>query len=214
MRTRTLRRTATLIGGAALATGLLAGFGAGPAAAEDVLPPVKSQVIEPSGTANVLQPNGTKAGARIVSRPRIGKARQTPDSQVWTKLFPKVIDGKGKVVRGATSYAFQPSLQPGSRPLCIDVVGDSQQAGAALELRACDGTPSQAFVFLTNDVQTFVRNAGSGLQMTVEADGTVTQRGAFKRVPNESAEQTRERNRLVTTQLFRVGPREIGVGGA
>ncbi|MDG6103057.1 RICIN domain-containing protein [Dactylosporangium aurantiacum] len=133
---------------------------------------------------------------------------------MWTKLFPKVIGADGKVVKGATSYAFQPSLQPGSRPLCIDVTGDSQQAGAALELRPCDGTPSQAFVFLTNDVQTFVRNAGSGLQMTVEADGTVVQRGFFKRVPNETPEQSRERNRLTNTQLFRVGPREFGVGGA
>ncbi|GAA3198514.1 RICIN domain-containing protein [Dactylosporangium siamense] len=214
MPTKTFRRTASLIGGAALATGLLAGFTAGPAAAEDVRPPVKSQVIEPAGTANVLVPNGANAGARIVSKPRIGKAAQTPDSQVWTKLFPKVIDANGKVVRNTTSYAFQPSLQPGSRPLCIDVVGDSQQAGAALELRPCDGTPSQAFVFLTNDAQTFVQNAGSGLQMTVEANGTVVQRGFFKRVPNESREQTRERNRLTNTQLFRVGPREVGVGGA
>jgi hypothetical protein len=214
MRTNTLRRAVTIIGGAAFATGLLAGLNAAPAAAEDVLPPVKSQVIEPFGTANVLQPNGANAGARIVSKPRIGKAGQTPDSQVWTKLFPKVIDGNGKVVRGATAYAFQPSLQPGSRPLCIDVVGDSQQAGAALELRPCDGTPSQAFIFLNNAIPTFVQNVGSGLQMTVEANGTVVQRGFFKRVPNETPEQSRERSRLTNTQLFRVGPRELGVGGA
>ncbi|MDG6103056.1 hypothetical protein Daura_16240 [Dactylosporangium aurantiacum] len=72
MRTITLRRTTTLLGGAALATGLLAGFAAGPASAEDVLPPVKSQVIVPAGTANVLQPAGNTAGARIVSKPRVG----------------------------------------------------------------------------------------------------------------------------------------------
>ncbi|MEV4131862.1 hypothetical protein AB0J72_06810 [Dactylosporangium sp. NPDC049742] len=59
-----------------------------------------------------------------------------------------------------------------------------------------------------------MQNVGSGLQMTVAADGTVVQRGFFERVPNETPEQSRERSRLTNTQPFRVGPRELGVGGA
>ena len=42
---------------------------------------------------------------------------------------------------------------------------------------------------------------GPGLRMTVEADGTVVQHGSFRHVADESAEQTRERNRLTNAQL-------------
>jgi hypothetical protein len=205
MRTSTLRRTATLLGGVALAAGLLAGLNATPAAAEDVLPPVKDQIIQPIGAANVLQPDGNKAGARIVLRPRVGQAGQTPDSQVWTKQFPRIEAATSKVLPNA--FAFQPSLRPGSRPLCLDVVGDSQQAGAALELRPCDGTPSQAFVLLSNAGPTLVQNVGSGLALTVQVDGSVVQRGFFKRAETESGGEPRPQTKVTATQLFRFGPR-------
>ncbi|GAA3295279.1 RICIN domain-containing protein [Dactylosporangium vinaceum] len=207
MRTSTFRRTATLCGGVALAAALLAGPSAAPAAAEDVLPPVKDQIIQPAGAANVLQPDGDKAGAWIVQRPRIGQAGQAPDSQVWTKQFPRIEAATtvtSKVLPNA--FAFQPSLRPGRRPLCLDVVGDSQQAGAALELRPCDGTPSQAFVLLTNAGPTMVQNVGSGLTLTVQADGTVVQRGVFKRAETQSS-GPQPRTKGTATQLFRFGPR-------
>ncbi|MFI5916870.1 RICIN domain-containing protein [Dactylosporangium sp. NPDC051541] len=208
MRTSTLRRTATLLGGVALAAGLPAALNATPAAAEDVLPPVKDQIIQPTGGVNVLQPDGNKAGARIVLRPRIGQAGQTPESQVWTKQFPR-IDAATTVTSKVlpNAFAYQPSLRPGSRPLCLDVVGDSQQAGAALELRPCDGTPSQAFVLLSNAGPTLVQNVGSGLALTVRADGTVVQRGFFKRAETDGGGEPQPQTKVTATQLFRFGTR-------
>ncbi|MEV0568545.1 RICIN domain-containing protein [Dactylosporangium sp. NPDC050588] len=205
-----------VVAGAALATGLLSGLAGTANAAPGDVPPAKDRVIQPQGTKNLLVPTGANAGARIVAKPRIGQAQDTPESQVWTFDNSKKFDQNGKPISGGVSFVFQPTFgKPGVRALCIDVVGDSKQAGAAFELRPCDGTPSQVFVRV-GDVQVpFVQNVLSGLNMEVQANGAVVQQPFVGRVPANATPAERQalqaRN---NAQHFLLSPKAFGVGGA
>jgi hypothetical protein len=216
MRTNTLRRFVSLLGGAAIATGALAGLAGTAHAAPGDLPPSKDQVIQPLNTQNLLVPTGANAGARIVSKPRIGKAQETPESQVWTIDNGKKFDQNGKAIKGGISFVFQPTFgKAGVRALCIDVVGDSTAAGAALELRPCDGTPSQVFVRVGDVKVPFLQNFRSGLNMEVLANGNVVQQPFVGAVPsNASAAERQALNARNSAQKFLPRPKTIGVGGA
>jgi hypothetical protein len=217
MRTTTARRLTAALGGAALATGLLAGFAGAASAAPGDLPPSKDRVIRPQfASGELLVPTSGSPGARIVTRPRIGKAQNTPESQVWTFDNSKKFDDNGKVIRGARSYIFQPTFdKPGVRPLCVDVVGNSTEAGAGLELRPCDGTPSQVFRQVGDVQAPFLQNVLSGLNLERQADGTVVQQPFVPRpAPNASlAERTALRERG-GAQIWQPDPKTFGFGGA
>jgi hypothetical protein len=212
MRTTRTRRTATVLGGATLLAGIVAGtvasFAPAASAAPAPLPPSKDRVVR-LAPDNLLQPVGNVGapGTRVTVAPRVGKAQQTAEFQVWTQIN----NGKGTI-----SLLFQPSANSG-RPLCLDVAGDSRNDGAPLELRPCDGTPSQSWRLLGGGTPPhFVQNVNSGLNMEAELrNNRVVQRGFVPRVPAgasiEERQALRERN---SSQLFFLSPKSFGVGGA
>ena len=208
---RTLSRLA-IVG---LALGATAGLATPASAAPGDPVPSQFQVIQPTNTKNTLVPTGSNAGARIVAKPRIGTNRDTPDNQTWTFDRAKKFDAAGKVIKGGIAFVFQPTFgRAGVRALCMDVVGDSKSAGAAIELRACDGTPSQTFTFVGDLQFPLVRNALSGLQLEVKANGAVVQEGGIATPAGASAEEKKALQARRNAQFFTPRPREIGVGGA
>jgi hypothetical protein len=216
MQTKTLRRVTALFGGAALVTGMLAGFAGATNAAPGDLPPSLNRVIAPVNTKNLVVPTGAANGAQIVSVPRIGQADATPDSQVWTFDHAKRFDANGKVVRGALSFIFQPTFnKPGVRPLCIDVANDSTQVGAPFVLRPCDGTPSQTFVTLGDLQFPLLQNVLSGLKVEVLTNGNVTQQDFPPRPAANASPAERQALRARSqAQTFLLSPKSFGIGGA
>jgi hypothetical protein len=107
-----------------------------------------------------------------------------------------------------------PSVKGGGVQLCVDVEGDSRDAGARLVLRACDGTDSQLWRLPTTVPPSAVENVQSGLRMT-RVDGGVVQDDVLLRDPkvpqNEIPREVRECGR---NQLFFISPKLFGVGGA
>lgn len=115
----TLRRslaTALLVMAASLAL-------ATPASAD-----VRDQVIrdQSNGFTNILVPDRAAPGSPIRSVPRIGKTTATPPSQLWRRESAR--NG-----RGTFNLVHVRSIDDGDRQLCLDVQGDSTQAGAALD---------------------------------------------------------------------------------
>lgn len=216
MRTMTARLTA-ILGGAALATGLLAGFAGAASAAPGDLPPSTDRVIgtPPLNSNRLMVATSATVGARIVSVPRIGKAAETPDSQVWTFDNSRKFDDAGNVIRGGRSFIFQPTFdRPGVRPLCVDVVGNSTAAGAAFELRPCDGTPSQVFVQVGDVRFPNLKNAFSGLYMQVEQNGAIVQQPFAKEDFKASIAERNATKALNDAKIFAPRPKVFGIGGA
>jgi Ricin-type beta-trefoil lectin domain-like len=191
MTTSLIRRMlgAALVGAAAL-TGLTAA--ATPAFAADV----NDRVVRVSADNTVLQPDRSASGAAIRAVARIGKADDTPDSQVWKRLRARQ--------PGFFTLVHAPSED--SRPLCIDVEGDSTQAGAALVLRPCDGTDSQAWRQLVSVPPSHLENKQSGLKMEV-VGGRLVQND----FPGSDDADRTQRN---ARQLLFIQPKTFGVGGA
>jgi hypothetical protein len=194
--------TATLLGTAALSclTGLATPAHAQPGQLRDV--PDRVVRIE----SDLLEPRASTVGSPLRFAPRIGRANDTPDSQTWT-LRP------GR--RGGTiSLVHTPSVKGGGVQLCVDVEGDSREAGARLVLRPCDGTDSQLWRRPTTVPPSAVENVQSGLRMT-RVDGEAVQEDVLLRDPevpqNEIPREVRERGR---NQLFFISPKSFGVGGA
>ncbi|SBT38793.1 RICIN domain-containing protein [Micromonospora auratinigra] len=210
------RRLATVLGTTVVAGGVLSGFAAAASAAPGDPPPSRDRVIQPFRTADLLVPTSGRSGARVVSQPRIGKAQDTPESQVWAFDNSRKFDQNGAVIRGGVSFIFQPTLgRSGVRPLCMDVAGDSAQAGASVELRLCDGTPSQVFTFVGDLQVPNVQNVRSGLNLEVQPDGTVVQRGFVGRAPaGASAQERAKLQARRDAQTFLPRPKSLGVGGA
>jgi hypothetical protein len=150
MTTSLIRRVlgAALAGAAAL-TGLTGA--ATPAFAAEV----PDTMVRVFADNTVLQPDQSASGAAIRAVARIGKADDTPDSQVW----------KRRPARQPGFFTLVHAPSEKDRPLCIDVEGDSTQAGAALVLRPCDGTESQAWRQLVSVPPSQLENKQSGLKM-------------------------------------------------
>ncbi|MFI6132660.1 RICIN domain-containing protein [Micromonospora sp. NPDC051141] len=210
------RRLVTVLGATAVAGGVLSGFAGSASAAAGDIPPTRDRVIQPVKTDNLLAPTSGRSGARVVSQPRIGKAQDTPESQVWANDNSRKFDQNGNVIRGAVSFIFQPTLgKAGVRPLCMDIAGDSAQAGASVELRLCDGTPSQVFVFVGDLQFPVVQNVRSGLNLEVQPNGTVVQQGFVGRIPvGVSAEERARLQARNNAQIFAPRPKALGIGGA
>ncbi|MBC8093481.1 MAG: RICIN domain-containing protein [Pseudonocardia sp.] len=188
----TLRRspaTALLVMAASLAH-------ATPASAD-----VRDQVIrdQSNGFTNILVPDRAAPGSPIRSVPRIGKTTATPPSQLWRRESAR--NGRGTI-----NLVHVPSIDDGDRQLCLDVQGDSTQAGAALVLRPCDGTDSQAWRNLSTSPFTQLENRGSRLKAEL-VGGRLVQNG----FPNRNDADVRDRNRL---QGFSIVPATFGIGGA
>jgi hypothetical protein len=191
MTTSLVRRVlgAALVGAAAI-TGLTGA--ATPAFAADVT----DQVVRVFSDNTVLQPDRSAPGAAIRAVARIGKADDTPDSQVW----------KRRPARQPGFFTLVHAPSEGDRPLCIDVDGDSTQAGAALVLRPCDGTDSQAWRQLVSVPPSHLENKQSGLKMEVVGG---------RLVQNEFAGRNdADRKQRNDRQLLFIQPKSFGVGGA
>lgn len=207
MRTNVFRGITAIVGGTAVAAGLAMAFAAPAAAAPGDVKPLKDRVVRPFNNAkNLLVPDGANNNARIRSKPRTGQANETPESQVWTEVTP----AGGQVV-----LVFQPTTN-GGRQLCMDVEGDSKNAGAAVILRPCDGTPSQTWKRIGGGGgPEFLQNLNSGLNMEVLANGQVAQQPFVGRVPaNASLAERQALQARNNAQQFFLNPKAFGVGGA
>lgn len=159
--------------------------------------PSSDRVISVFGNNKlVLQPDRSAPGAAIRAVTRIGQAAATPDVQVWRQVPAR---------QGGFNLVHREGV--GGRQLCIDVQGDSTQSGAALVLRPCDGTDSQAWRNLQgSQVFTQLVNKGSELEMEV-VSGQVVQAD----FPNRNDADARVRN---NNRLFSIPPKSFGIGGA
>lgn len=189
----TMRR---LSAAAALVAASLA-LTAAPANAQPVADP-SDRVITVAGQARlVLEPQSSTAGAAVNAVPRIGRANETPDKQVW----------KVKRARqgGTVNLVHAPSEDAG-RELCIDVLGDSLDVGANLVLRPCDGTDSQAWRQLSRATFNQFENQESKLKMEVTRGGLVQ--------ADFPARDDADRRVRTSNQQFNLGPKSFGIGGA
>jgi ricin-type beta-trefoil lectin protein len=190
------RLTVTLLGTAVLAS--IAGL-ATPAAAATApaqprpLPDSPNRVVRIDD--ELLQPQGSTAGSPLRFATRIGQANDTPDNQTWTQR-------RGRL-GGTFRLVHTPSVQQGGVQLCVDVEGDSTEAGARLVLRPCDGTDSQLWRGLGSSRPQVLQNVESELNMERVRGGVV--QNQFP--PREDRERARN-------QLIFVSPKSFGVGGA
>ena len=155
-------------------------------------------VSQSGGVKTVLVPDRSAAGAPVRQVTRIGAADASPAEQTWRQE-------SARQGRGAFTLVHTPSAT-GARRLCLDVQGDSTQAGAPLVLRPCDGSDSQAWKFLTNSVFTQMENQDSKLK--VELVGGRLVQADF---PQRDDADFRQRT---TAQFVSVAPKSFGVGGA
>lgn len=178
-----------------------ASLGVQAAVATPALADVKDVVFRDNsnGSTNILVPDRAAPGSAISSVPRIGKADDTPQSQVWQR-------GSARNGRGTFNLVFAPTIGDGQRQLCLDVQGDSTQAGAPIVLRPCDGTDSQAWKKLSTAAFAQFENFGSGLKAEL-----VGGRLAQFEFPNRNDADVRERTQL---QQFSIVPKSFGIGGA
>jgi hypothetical protein len=152
------------------------------------------------GIKTVLAPDRSAAGAPVRQVARIGVADATPPAQTWRSEQARQGGGAFTLVHTPTADAA------GTRRLCLDVKGDSTTAaGAPLVLRPCDGTPSQAWKSLTNDVFTFMENQDSKLKVEL-VNGRLVQAD----FPPRDAPDANQRR---TAQSVGVLPKTFGIGG-
>ena len=151
------------------------------------------------GIKTVLTPDRSAAGAPVRQVTRIGVADATPPDQTWRQE-------RAQQGRGAFTLVHTPTADAaGTRRLCLDVKGDSTEAGAPLVLRPCDGTPSQAWKLLSNDVFTFMENQDSKLKVEL-VKGRLVQAD----FPPPGAPDFNQRR---TAQSVGVLPKTFGIGG-
>jgi hypothetical protein len=200
LRTRARRHlTVTLLGTAVLAS--LASLATPAAAQPGQLRDTPDRIVRIDD--ELLEPLASTAGSPLRFAPRIGRANDTPDGQTWTQRPGRV--------GGTFSLVHTPSVKGGGVQLCVDVDGDSREAGARLALRPCDGSDSQLWRLPTSVPPSALQNVQSGLNMERVSGGVV--QNAFPRrdpsAPRNQDDRARARN-----QLFFVSPKSFGVGGA
>ncbi|SBT38809.1 RICIN domain-containing protein [Micromonospora auratinigra] len=150
----------------------------------------------------LLEPVAARIGATLRFVPpqgRSGRVLTSKATQQWNVPQVKV---DGVFVRDTFNLINR--VESDGRRLCLDVEGDSKQAGARLVLRPCDGTSSQMWTRPGSPIgAVLLVNRWSGLVMNKAGD-RVTQQQIIR------AESSEERRTAFQVQQFNF-PRAVGL---